>query len=83
MVVKINQENQFIDFRLITQSRKNHVLSCFVNNLRGAFAPLCFAFFCYYCFAVITPSVKSRVIILPGISLPDSIACAIGFSISC
>ncbi|HCM62280.1 MAG TPA: hypothetical protein DIT05_07000 [Morganella sp. (in: Bacteria)] len=32
---KINQENQFIDFRLITQSRKNHVLSCFVSNLEG------------------------------------------------
>ncbi|HAS8350322.1 TPA: hypothetical protein I7721_04290 [Vibrio vulnificus] len=28
--MKINKENQFIDFRLITQSRKNHVLSCFV-----------------------------------------------------
>ncbi|MEG0278655.1 MAG: hypothetical protein RR510_08265 [Morganella sp. (in: enterobacteria)] len=31
---KINLENQFIDFRLITQSRKNHVLSCFVSNLK-------------------------------------------------
>ncbi|AWC94813.1 hypothetical protein AM380_14795 [Morganella morganii] len=35
-VVKINEENQSIDFRLITQSRKNHVLSCFVCNLTPA-----------------------------------------------
>ncbi|AWC93701.1 hypothetical protein AM380_08700 [Morganella morganii] len=34
--MKINQENQFIDFRLITQSRKNHVLSCFVSNIKAA-----------------------------------------------
>ncbi|QDL30842.1 hypothetical protein EGO53_03125 [Serratia liquefaciens] len=34
--MKINQENQFIDFRLITQRGKNHAFIPFVNNLTGS-----------------------------------------------
>jgi|GEM_PF-4707122 hypothetical protein len=40
-----NEENQFIDFRLIIKKKENHVFFFFFSNVRAAYAAL-FAFEC-------------------------------------